>query len=104
VKRPRILNAEPRKVCREERNAPSTPSIMHEYQKKRLTEFASRKWLILKDMLWVLREEIEPKTQPQNEEKQEQDPGLQMELSTISIIPRCKEESLRILQPCRLPS
>src|SRR5258708_6610838 len=68
---------------------------MHEYQKKRLTEFESRKWLILKDMFWVLREEIEPKTQPQNEEKQEQDPGLQMELSTILIIPRCGEESLK---------
>jgi hypothetical protein len=77
---------------------------MHEYQKKRLTEFVSRKWLILKDMFWVLREEIEPKTQSPNEEKQEQDPGLQMELSTASIIPRRGEESRKTLQPCRLPS
>jgi hypothetical protein len=66
-------------------------------KKKRLTEFVSRKWLILKDMFWVLREE-------KNEEKQEQDPGLQMELSTLSIIPGRGEESSKTLQPCRLPS
>ena len=67
VKRRRILNAE-REKCVGKKE-------MHEYQKKRLTEFVSRKWLILKDMFWVLREETEPKTQSPNEEKQEQDPN-----------------------------
>src|SRR5467141_4471949 len=47
----------------EEANAPH-PTILHEYQNKRLTKFAIRKWLILKDAILVVSEGQE-NSQPQ---------------------------------------
>ena len=40
------------------------PANSHEYQKKRLTEFAFRKWLILKEAILVVLEEQNPKWLP----------------------------------------
>jgi hypothetical protein len=52
-----------RRIEAGEANAPP-PTILHEYQNKRLTKFAIRKWLILKDAILVVSEGQE-NSQPQ---------------------------------------
>jgi hypothetical protein len=49
---------------------------LHEYQKKRLTKFAIRKWLILKDAILVALDAQRLKWLP-GKEKREQAPALE---------------------------
>jgi hypothetical protein len=65
---------------------------LHEYQTKRLTKFAFRKWLILKDMFLVEQEGQGGKSSPKKE-KQQQAAALHIEFSIASIIPWAGEKS-----------
>jgi hypothetical protein len=59
---------------------------MHEYQKKRLTESAFCKSMILKGMFLGVLEELEQKWQPRKKKSGSKAAALQKEFSTSSII------------------
>jgi len=71
VKRRRILNAE-REKCVGKKE-------MHEYQKKRLTEFVSRKWLILKDMFGLYGKRSNRKRSPRTKKSKSKIPDSNAE-------------------------
>ncbi len=76
---------------------------MHEYQKKRLTKWALRKCVILKDILLVVWEEQEPGNWYRWEEKRERAPALQMQFSIPLIIPPGKGKSRKTLVVGQFP-
>ena|SRR6266849_6888039 len=77
-------------------HTPYPPINLHEYQKKRLTEIAFRKRLILKGVILVVSEGQEPKINPKKE-KREQAPALQLEFYTVPTIPWDSDKSRKTL-------
>ncbi len=84
---------------------PHTPIILHEYEKKRLTEIAIRNRLILKGPFLIAGGEQERNTYPEEKKLEpfdraqgQQAPAFQLEFSTKSIIPVHREKSRRTLR------